>query len=240
MSIKNNIKKIIRIFGIDIKKYNVAESKTVRFGSRLSHHKIDLVLDIGANIGNYGEFIRSTGYKGIIISFEPLSNAHQTLVLKAKGDRNWQIAPPMALGDKEDLVEINISGNSSSSSLLNMLPSHVETAPESKYIGKEKVAVKRLDAIDDINIKRSNHIYLKIDTQGYEMLVLLGANGIMDKIVGIQIEMSIIPLYDGQALYQELLTWLEKQGFEIWDIEPVLYDDKSGRMLQFDGIFYRK
>jgi FkbM family methyltransferase len=240
MSIKNNIKKIIRSFGIDIKKYNVAESKTVRFGSRLSHHKIDLVLDIGANIGNYGEFIRSTGYKGIIISFEPLSNAHQTLVLKAKGDRNWQIAPPMALGDKEDLVEINISGNSSSSSLLNMLPSHVETAPESKYIGKEKVAVKRLDAIDDINIKRSNHIYLKIDTQGYEMLVLLGANGIMDKIVGIQIEMSIIPLYDGQALYQELLTWLEKQGFEIWDIEPVLYDDKSGRMLQFDGIFYRK
>lgn len=240
MNAKNTFKKFIRSFGFDIKKFDAVKNNTARFGSRLSNHKIDLVLDVGASIGNYGEFIRTTGYKGTIISFEPLSTAYQTLLLKSTADTNWHIAPKMALGDKQDLVEINIAGNSSSSSLLSMLNSHIESAPKSKYIGKEIVAVQRLDGIDDKNIHSSNHIYLKIDTQGYEMLVLLGAEGIMDRVAGIQLEMSIIPLYDSQPLYNELLAWLEKKGFEIWDIEPVFYNENSGRMLQFDGIFFRK
>lgn len=121
-----------------------------------------------------------------------------------------------------------------------MLPSHIESAPSCKCIGKQIVKVRRLDALDEPIIREAKRIYLKIDTQGFEKPVLLGARGIMDKIVGIQLEMSVVPLYDGQALFQELLTWLDDAGFEMWGVVPGFMNRTTGRMLQFDGIFYRK
>jgi len=145
----------------------------------------------------------------------------------------------MVLGDTESELELNIAGNSASSSLLEMLHSHVKAAPQSKYIGKEKVAVHRLDGLDDFRINDAKRIYLKIDTQGYELPVLQGSQGMMDRVVGVQLEMSVIPLYKGQALYQDLIAWLEKAGFEMWGVQPGFMNKKTGQMLQFDGILFK-
>ena len=161
-------------------------------------------------------------------------------MLASRADPAWHIASRMALGDTDTEMEINVSGNSTSSSLLKMLPSHVESSPASKCIGNEKVVVRRLDALNDPTINSARKIYLKIDTQGYELPVIRGATGIMNKVVGVQIEMSVIPLYEGQVLYQDILVWLGNAGFELWGVDPGFMNQTMGRMLQFDGIFYRK
>lgn len=239
MSVKSKIKLLARRFGVEIGRYNSAQSIEARVRTQLEYHKVDCVLDVGANDGGYGKFLRSAGFKGNIVSFEPQANAHDKLVEVSHSDPGWKIAPPMALGDVETELEINVAGNSTSSSLLAMLPSHVESSPSSKCIGKEIVKVHRLDALDELVITAARRIYLKIDTQGYEKPVLLGAKGIMHKVVGVQLEMSVIPLYEGQALFQELLTWLDDAGFEMWGVVPGFMNQTTGRMLQFDGIFFR-
>ena len=239
MSILNKIRILARKFGIEINRYNVIQSDYARTGIQLAYHNVDCVIDVGANDGGYGEFIRSTGFKCNIVSFEPQSEAYQKLLVNSKGYTRWYVASRMALGDTESELEINIAGNSVSSSLLEMLHSHEEEAPQSKFIGKEKVAVHRLDGLDDFIINDAKRIYLKIDTQGYELPVLQGSQGIMDRVVGVQLEMSVIPLYKGQALYQDLIAWLEKAGFEMWGVQPGFMNKKTGQMLQFDSIFFK-
>jgi FkbM family methyltransferase len=240
MSVKSKVRLLARKFGIEINRYNTAQSKVARVGRQLMYHGVDCVLDVGANDGGYGRFIRSAGFNGNIVSFEPQAEAYEKLIAASYADPAWHIASRMALGDAESELEINVAGNSTSSSFLQMLPSHIESAPVSKFIGKEKVTVHRLDTLDVPAINAARRIYLKIDTQGYEMPVVLGTTGIMDKVVGIQLEMSVIPLYEGQALYQDLLAWLENAGFELWGVEPGFMNQTTGRMLQFDGIFFRK
>lgn len=229
-----------RKFGLEINRYNTSQSLSAKVGVQLAFHGVDCVLDVGANIGGYGRFIRSTGYIGNIVSFEPQAEAYEQLLAASQADTAWHIPPRMALGETASELEINVAGNSTSSSLLQMLPSHIESAPQSKFVGKEKVNVHRLDALDIAEINDAQRIYLKIDTQGYEMPVLLGANSILDRVVGIQVEMSVIPLYTGQILYQELLSWLARAGFLMWGIEPGFMNTETGQMLQFDGIFFRQ
>jgi len=240
MTIKSKIRSMAKKFGLDINRYNIAQSVEARIKKQLLLKQIDCVLDVGANNGGYGSFLRSAGYNKKIVSFEPLSFTHAQLIETSKSDPLWEIAPRMALGDIESKLIINVAGNSTSSSLLSMLPSHIESAPYSKYVAKENVDVHRLDGLDIQTIKTANRIYLKIDTQGYEMPVLLGAKGLLDKVIGIQLEMSIIPLYEGQVLFKELLAWLDEAGFEMWSIIPGFMNPETGRMLQFDGIFYKK
>lgn len=240
MTLLHSARLLARRIGFEVTRYNPAHSRSARIAQLLAHHNIDTVLDVGANDGGYGKFIRSADFNGNIVSFEPQAEAYKKLLIASQADSAWHIAPRMALGDAESELEINVAGNSTSSSLLNMLPSHVQAAPQSQYISKEKAAVHRLDALDHSIINNAHRIYLKIDTQGYEMPVLLGAAGIMEKIVGVQLEMSVIPLYEGQALYQELLDWLGHAGFEMWRVEPGFMNQATGRMLQFDGVFFRK
>jgi FkbM family methyltransferase len=96
-------------------------------------YKIDTLLDIGANAGQYASSMRELGYAHKIISFEPLSSAYGKLKRKAKGDDNWFVNNH-ALGDKDGKAVINVSGNSVSSSILDLLPKHIESAADSKYI----------------------------------------------------------------------------------------------------------
>ncbi|MFC5498390.1 FkbM family methyltransferase [Caenimonas terrae] len=237
---KNRIRMLLRGVGIEVHRYNAAQSLSARTGVQLAHHEVDCVVDVGANDGGYGRFIRSTGFTGSIVSFEPQMGAYQKLLHASHSDREWHVPARMALGDAAAELEINVAGNSVSSSLLKMLPRHLESAPLSQYVGKEKVAVNRLDALEIPEIKLARRIFLKVDTQGYELPVLMGAEGILDKVVGVQLEMSVLPLYDGQALYRSLLDWLEKTGFAMWGVEPGFSDSKTGQMLQFDGLFFKK
>ena len=81
---------------------------------------------------------------------------------------------------------------------------------------------------------------MKIDTQGFEWQVLNGAQNVLPGIHGILLELSLIPLYEGQHLWQEMIVRLEQEGFTFWALQPGFVDPHNGRTLQVDGIFYRR
>ena len=122
-----------------------------------------------------------------------------------------------------------------------MLNSHIESAPESKIIGKEKVQVFPLDEIGANYIGGADHIFLKIDVQGFEQEVLKGAQAMINKAQGIEMEISLIPLYENQNwLLLQVLEYMQQKGFQLMSIVPGFTDNKTGKVLQCDGIFLRK
>jgi len=239
VTILHQLRLAARNVGLDINRYNPLTSQSARIVSLLQHHAIDLVLDVGANDGGYGKDLRQAGFKGSILSFEPLVEPHERLNSTAIKYQNWHVAPRMALGAENGEIEINVSENSTSSSILQMEKMHSDAAPTSKYMSKQVTRVQRLDNFDHELIIDCKAKFLKIDTQGYEKNVLDGAAGLLSEIHGIQIEMSLVPLYKGQALYQELIHRLSSAGFYLWNIVPGFSDPKSGRLLQMDGVFFR-
>jgi len=175
---------------------------------------------------------------------EPLSSAYSRLKAISKKDQLWEIAPQTAIGNQEGEIIINIAGNSYSSSALPMLDAHWESAPESAYSGSETVKLSRLDTIAKDYIKsETKSIFLKIDVQGLEKQVLEGATAILPSILplvkGIKLELSLVPLYEGQVLFKEMIDIVEKLGYELYGIEPGFTAEKTGRMLQMDGIFFK-
>jgi len=236
---KKTIKNIFRYFGFDIQRHVPGLSNADIITSTLKNFKIDLVLDVGANIGQFSSDLRESGYKGNIISFEPLSEAYSFLQKKAASDTRWIVHPRCAVGAHICEIEINIAGNSVSSSILSMLDNHISASPDSEYIGKESVPLVTIDSVLPDIIKNNNNLFLKIDTQGFENEVLNGAKNVMPQIRGILLELSLVQLYEGQHLWQEMMSRLNDEGFVLWSILSNFTDIDTGRTLQVDGIFFK-
>ena len=199
---------------------------------------IELVFDVGANVGQYARSLRRMGYRGKIISFEPVRSVFEKLERKSKNDPHWCVRN-MALGDQDGYAEINISRHSESSSMLPMLSSHTDVAPESAYMGKERITIRRLDSvIDELNDNLDNSC-LKVDTQGFEGQVLDGAKNALSKVRLVQLEMSLVPLYAGESLFLDLTDRLLREGYKLVALEPGLSSPATGKLLQVDGIFRR-
>jgi hypothetical protein len=118
-----------------------------------------------------------------------------------------------------------------------MLPSHSKAEAHSAYVGSERVPVNRLD--DICSLSANDRVVLKIDVQGYEKQVLEGAPRVLGACRAVMIEMSLLPLYEGQVLARELWDLLVSKGFAPWSLGPGFCDPVTGRMLQFDGVFVR-
>lgn len=230
MRLKQIIQNTARRFGYDIVYFDRMRLLQ-RFG-------VDVVLDVGANVGQYGEEMRAFGYKGKMVSFEPLASEFRQLSERAGRHADW-LTVNRALGDSDGKAEIHVSGNSMSSSLLGILPRHLRAAPESAYTKKETIRIVRLDSVFHEHYKAGDRVLLKLDTQGFEYQVLLGAVNSLQLIVGVQMEMSLVPLYDGEKRFSEMVPYLTSLGFSLMSIEPVFRDKETGQMLAVDGIFYR-
>ena len=238
---KDIIKSVARKFYIELRKYSPESSDVARMQRIFSHHKIDLVLDVGANVGQYARHLREFGYRGKIVSFEPLSSAHSKLIAASKKDPLWEVAPRTAIGNRDGNIKINIAKNSFSSSALPILDSHLNAAPESAYIDSEIVDLHKLDSIAPRYIEgHAKSTYLKVDVQGFESQVLEGAAGLLQKIKGVQLELSLVPLYEGEPLFRDMLDKLDQFGYDLYAVIPGFTDMKSGRLLQLDGIFFRR
>jgi FkbM family methyltransferase len=236
---KATIKKALRRFGVDVRHYNTAASDACMIQNLLTNYGIDVVFDVGANIGQYAHDLRENGFKGEIVSFEPLSSAHAELLSHSSHDPAWEVAPRVALGDLNGEVEINISGNSVSSSILEMGDRHIEAAPASVYVGVEKVRLARLDSIASQYCSEKASVFLKIDTQGYEESVLDGSTGLLPIIKAIQLEVSLVPLYEGQLLFVDMIKKIMAMNYELFSIIPGFKDPETGQMLQVDCVFTR-
>ena len=199
-----------------------------------------MVFDVGANIGGYVRLLRSAGFKGPVVSFEPRAEAHAKLLEVAQRDRELVVPPPMALGKTAGDTQINIAGRLASSSLRQMTRLHEEAEPASKYVGTETIRVERLDTVFNEYIGEASRPFLKLDVQGFEIEVLEGASASLDRFVGIQAELSLDELYRGQMLWLDFAEKLGQQGFRLVALFPVFLDDRTGHLLQADGVFFRQ
>ena len=239
-AVKQRVKKTLNAMGLEVHRFNPSVSSRARLIAALRTFDIDMVIDIGANEGQFAREIRSGGYSGAIVSIEPMAIAYERLTQNSRGDPAWQVHPRCAVGAETGEIELNIAGNSVSSSVLPMLVSHSDAAPESVYQGKEKVPLSTLDLIVPKYIEQTNALFLKIDTQGYEWEVLNGAKSILPRVRSILMEVSLVSLYQGQRLWRESIDRLEAEGFVLWALEPVFVDATNGRTLQMDALFLRK
>ncbi|MGK2868608.1 MAG: FkbM family methyltransferase [Mycobacterium sp.] len=240
MRLKHEIRRLGHRLGVDVVRYPLHDplARAVRL---LEHHDITCVVDVGANDGGFATAIRSHGYSGRMISFEPLHQPFSVLLRKAHTDRQWDVHQ-CAIGDRNREVTINVAGNAGlSSSILPMLDSHIAVAPTSRYIGTESIQQQRLDAVlPGLGVDADCRTFLKVDVQGYEHTVLDGAERLFDAgtITGMQLELSLTPLYDGAMTYREGLDRAESLGMTLMGLDPVLADPVSGRLLQVDAIFF--
>lgn len=237
--LKRMIRSLVRWIGYDIVEFTIGTHPIPRQKALMKEYQIDTVIDVGANIGLYGrKLIKDLNYKGEIYSFEPMAKEYQGLKKESKNYKQW-IVFNEALGDKQQEMEINVSNNSVSSSILGILDKHTESAPESKYSHKETVLVNTIDNVIKENNLENRNIFLKLDVQGFEKQALLGGIESLNNIDTIQVEISLVPLYEGGIVFEELFDILREQGYTLVAIEPGFSHKKTGQMLQMDGIFHR-
>lgn len=198
------------------------------------------VLDVGANTGQFGTALREWGYRGKILSFEPLGCAYAALLHTSRNDDSWHVAARCAIGSKEETAQINVSANSVSSSLLDICDKHLSSAPESTYIGRETVQIHPLDLIVPTLCDDKETFFLKIDTQGFEESVLNGATETLDRCLAAQLELSLTKLYASDFLFQDGLARMKREGFSIFSIHPEFSDRSSGQTLQTNVTFVRE
>jgi FkbM family methyltransferase len=238
---RHGILKLLRRYGYDVRRYGPHHDPMRRLKQAMQRQRVSTILDVGANIGQFGQRLRINGYQGRIISIEPLSGARAKLVAATRDDPLWSVAQRSALGDKCGDIELNVAANSQSSSVLKMLDRHLAGDPNSGYVGTERVRLLTLDAfLDEQPALTDVSLALKIDTQGYEAQVLAGLDRWSKKVKVIQAEMSLAPLYDGSAEFNEIYQMMEERGYRCISIEPNFIDPRTYEVLQTDAIFERR
>lgn len=192
----------------------------------------DLVIDVGANIGQFGREVRQLGCQAPIVSFEPLPAAFRSLKDNARNDSRWTVQE-CALGESRGTMTIHESANSVSSSLLTISDSHVSAEPSSMQVSDHVVQVSTLDA--EVNA-RSGGLYLKIDTQGFELPVLAGGTATLDSVATIQLELSFVELYRGASDWLDVVRFVQQKDFAVAHVKPG-FARSDGCLLQADMLF---
>ena len=233
------LQRLARRLGYDLTPRRKAKSPNAQLVAVLEHFRISCVLDVGANAGQYGALLREWGYRGRIVSFEPQASAHAALARRAAVDPAWQVAPQIALGARNGEIELEISAESDMTSILPQSALLRRVSPSSAVIGRETVPLRRLDDVAGAYLASHDRVFLKIDAQGYEAEVLAGAARLLERLAGIQLEMALVPLYEGERPFRAMLDELAALGFEPWLFLPGYFERKLARQLQVDGVFMR-
>lgn len=239
---RHHVRRLLHRSGWEVRRLENTTSEYQAVKDLLRISGADIVLDVGANLGQFAELVFDTGFRGRVVSFEAIPAVHAGLSERARkrSGGSWSVAPCAALGSRRAEATINLAGNSVSSSLLPMRSEHVAAQPQSAYVGRTVVQVERLDELAPGLIPAAGRLLLKVDTQGYELEVLRGATALLPRIAAIQLELSLVPLYEGAPSLEEAMHYVETLGFELFSIVPGFKDKRSGRLLQMDGMFLRK
>ena len=200
-------------------------------------NNIDSIIDVGANKGQFALNAVSFFPTAKIYSFEPLPDVFPLLskrVLKYNQIKSYNFA----LGNQEGEIEFYKNHHSHASSALPISDFQTKEIPETKETTIIKVPIHKLD--DCVSqLELGNNVLLKLDVQGFEKEVLRGSITTLKNIKYILLEMSFIPLYNGEPLFDEMYQFLNILGFDI--LSPVgSLETKDGKILQIDFLFKRK
>lgn len=207
----------------------------------LEQLNINCVLDVGANVGQYARALRNNGYTGRIVSFEPVPHLAKRLRVAAESDDDWHVHE-CALGNVEEDMEMSLStGPGTTSSLLPASSFGLRWSSRLGRGGQCSVKVRRLDAVfDDVLAGVPDpRVFLKLDTQGYDLRAFSGAGDHLDQVLALQSEVSSLPLYEGMPRLPEQIEAYEDKGFQHTGIYPVSYDKPTGRVVEFDVVMVK-
>jgi len=193
-----------------------------------------MVVDVGANKGQFALAIRQRFPETYILSFEPLVEPASLYRVLFRNDDRVRLVEA-AIGVEACEAEIHVSARDDSSSLLPITAQQSLFFPGTAEIGVRKVQIIRLeDAIEFLH----EPALLKIDVQGYEMQVLEGCGDYLYRFTWVYVECSFVELYEGQALADAVISWLRCHGFSLRGVYNMTYDD-SGKSIQGDFLFSR-
>ena len=228
-------RKFAKIFGYDLikrKKHPRLDTHLINF---ITYYKIDLILDVGANYGQFGSLLRREGFKGDIHSFEPVNHSFDNLKKTSLNDEHWFVHK-LAMGAARGKETINVSKASDMSSFLNSNNFGEEMFQKIDVVQKEEVDVGTIDSFlnEQVSNFAQKKILLKMDTQGYDLKVLEGSLSSLDYIVGILSEISLIPIYSGMPHYLDALRKYEDHGFVVTGLYPVTREENSLSIIEMD------
>lgn len=233
---KAMIRGILRQLGYEVRR--LRKTPEERRQELLARAGVRAVIDIGAADGGYGASVRAAGFRGVILSIEPRAHAFKVLEKRARTDGNWR-ASRCALGATEGRARLNVSARGTSSSLLGMLPAHLAAAPDSGYVAEEDVPLRRLDTLVVEEGLAGEPLFVKIDVQGFESEVLTGAGDLLERVGGLEVELSTVPLYEHGPLFREMIDRIDDLGFSPVAFSEVLLRPGTSEVIQFDGLFSR-
>lgn len=203
---------------------------------------IQFVLDVGANIGQFHDFLRKeVGFTGPIHSFEPIASLVDKMKQRQVEDPLWSIHQ-CALGSERGESEINIMNSTVFSSFLKPAYAAVpELAAMNKTARTERVKVDTLDAVVGSTLRTVDltKTFLKLDTQGFDLQVMEGGRSALAKIPALQTEVSLRPIYDGMPNMWQSIAAFGELGFFISDFF-VVTEDKHLRAIEFDCVMVRE
>ena len=225
--------------GLDVRRWReVAGYDLAPFRGRvrlLQQLEASVALDVGANRGQWALALRSAGFGGPIVSFEPLREPFTAIEARCATDPGWEVHH-LALADADGQLEMNVALDSAGSSVLGVSSRMINAIPAMSAVGRETVPSRRLDSI----ALPGGPYFLKIDVQGFERWVLDGAAGILAQVPGAELELSFHHLYDGDATIREMLDLMHDRGYELLTVIPGILDPTHDLPLQVDGIFVRR
>ncbi|SDT95696.1 methyltransferase, FkbM family [Pseudomonas pohangensis] len=241
MSIKLVLKKIANMAGFELyRKGNLHTTIDTHLSALFNKYMIDCVMDVGANSGQYGKFLRGLGYQGWIISFEPVKAVFERLEYLAETDEKW-LCYNFALGEKIEEKKINIYSSTVFSSFLEANDYAKGIWSSLNSVSSQKVSVVSLDSIFPEIKERTlaENFYLKLDTQGYDLNVFRGGIVSLDHITAMQAELSLIHVYDEMEDPHEALKEFNSNGFFVSGMFPINRDE-SLAVIEFDTVLVRR
>jgi FkbM family methyltransferase len=236
--LRSAARRIRQTFGFEVRRHqSVLGYDLAPFRHRarlLACEDVHLVIDVGANVGQYASALRRGGYPGDILSLEPLAEPFAALRARAAGDPHWT-CEQVALGERSGFADLRVAAHSAGSSFLEVGETLVANTPEMATVGSERVRVEPLAHL--LESIASNSAFLKLDVQGFELQILRAGEDILPRLAGIEVELSFEPLYEGEGSFLEVTQLLDALGFRLAAVDPGIPDRRTGFPLQVDGIY---
>jgi FkbM family methyltransferase len=194
----------------------------------------NLVVDVGANRGQFALAARHGNPTATIVAFEPLATPAAKFRQVFATDAQVTLHE-VAIGAARGSGSIHISARDDSSSLLPISSTQAALFPGTEEVGVQTVNVAPLrDYVGSEVLQRP--ALLKIDVQGGELVVLRSAADLLPAFAFVYVECSFVELYEGQALAHEVVAWLHDRGFVLKGIYNTAYD-RHGAAVQSDFLF---
>jgi FkbM family methyltransferase len=232
------VQRAFRMLGLRVARLSSSFEASVLAG--IARNRIDTIVDVGSNSGQFAQEMRELGFGGTIYSFEPLPDVAKVLRLRAASDSRWHVYE-CALGDTDGTVAFHVTKNTVSSSLLRPLSFALHAEVGAVASDQITVPVHRLDSLAGGKLRSIDweRTYLKLDVQGAEAMVLRGCGALLRRVPLLLTEVSFQALYDGASSWTTVVDLCAENGLITTDFQRAFRDPRMKRVLQADLLLER-